>query len=326
MQTKFTELARRAILLAQNETTQRGSCAVGVSQLVLGVLRCEDDELFAMEQGAPGGVIAQLLSRNEVAVVRLSAQLAALPLESLSEKQRATSDEPQLTRDGKRVLELSLNEARRLRCSYIGPEHLLLGALCFPNAAQSLLNEHDLDAEKLRAQIRHLAGAVESQLHPGEVTLSESVRELLAQSQQQASLSGNGRVGTGHLLLALVLNGEARPNHEVIRTLQTCGVSLPEMRERIKARLVSDREVPGMRAKPTNTLRHVLEKAKIEAGRAQERLVREEHLLLALAQQNSRRWQLVLEAWKGDSHDSVAFDVLASYQLNEATLRQRITR
>lgn len=325
MWNKFTELSRRAILLGQNETTRCGSRAVGAAQIVLGVLRCENDGSFATEQAAPG-VVTQLLSRNQVDVARLSAQLIALPFDSLSKKQRAKSDEPQLTRDGKRVLEVAADQARQLHCSYIGPEHLLLGALCFPNAAQSLLNEHDLDAERLRVQLRSLASGMEPRVQFDEVTLSESVRELLTQSQQQASLSGNGRVGTGHLLMALVLNGEARPNHEVIRTLQTCGVSLPEMRERIKARLVSDREVPGMRPKPTNTLRHVLEKAKIEAGRAQERLVREEHLLLALAQQNSRRWQLVLEAWKGDSHDSVAFDVLASYQLNEATLRQRITR
>jgi ATP-dependent Clp protease ATP-binding subunit ClpA len=324
MWNKFTELAHRAILLAQNESTQRGSRAVSVPQLVLGVLRCEDNEFFEMEQGAPGGVVTQLLSRNQVEVARLSAQLAALPLQSLSEKQRATSDEPQLTRDGKRVLELASDEARRLHCNYIGPEHLLLGVLCFPNTAQFLLHEHDLDAEKLRAQIRHLAGPDEPRLQPGEIALSESVRDLLTQSQQQASLSGNGRVGTGHLLLALILNGEARPNDEVIRMVQTGGVSLSEMRERIKVRLVSDREVSGTRPKPTNTLRRVLEKAKTEASRTSERLVKEEHLLLALSQQPSRHWQLLLETWKGDSQDSVAFDVLALQGLDKATLRNQL--
>ncbi len=325
---KFTELARRAILLAQQKATKHDSQTVGVAQIVAGVLCCEDktmaldtsQTMTSEVQKAPANFVSQLLLLNEVDVSLLQRQLSALPFERSAKK----TDKPHLTRDAKRVLELAADEARCLACSFIGPEFLLLGALRFSGPVSLVLADHNLSVVTVRLQLHALLCGRDTN-DVGEVVLSDEVRELMTQSQQQASLSGNGFVGTGHFLLALILNGEARQSESIICVLQSAGVSLPDMRQKIKNRLTSDTKVGGARPAPTSEMRHVLENAKTLAVNANTRLVNQEHLLMALASPpNSSLWCKIAAQISGKPPDSVAYDVLYSCGVNAQTLSAQL--
>lgn len=323
---KFTELARRSILLAQEEAAQNDG-EICVAHLLLGVLRCEGknaasgahDAISQDAHSAPQNLVSQLLQINGVSAARLESQLMQF-MEGNASKKNA---EPQLTRDAKRVLDLSTAEARRVGHSYIGPEHLLLAMTCFDNHVRGLMYEHDLDAEKLRRQLSSLTGAAPPS-YSGKAVLSETLRALLAESQRQASLVGNGRVGTGHLLLAIIHNGETRPNDAVIRLLQGYGIGLSEMRQRIRSRLTSDNEVGGIKPKPTKAARRVLELAYLEAEARYERFVKCEHLLLALSLPQRNHWRDLMEKWRGIASDEIACEVLSYYDLNAEVLRDAL--
>ena len=334
MWNRFTELARRAILLAQSEARTHRSNAVDVAHLTLGAMRCEREgtargEIAATSSSAmlratvepPIGFVSQLLQVNGVDVARLEAQLQTLFVLRANDE----NSEPKLTKDAKRVLELAAAEARHLSCSLIGPEFLLLGALRSNSAVSLVMAEHNLGLVSARRQLHALSQGRDGVEDFGEALLSQRVRELITQSQQQASLVGSGVVGTGHFLLALIHNGEARRDENTIRVLEEAGVSLPEMRQKIKARVFSDNKTGGARPAPTEEMRRALKNAKALAQSRDLLLVLQEHLLLALAMpDNGRAWRTIAQKIGGKTRDCVAFEVLQSYGLDVNTLHDRL--
>lgn len=323
---KFTELSKRSILLAQETATQNGGSEVSVAHLILGVLRCEMQ--FAENEVETQNLVSQLMQMNLVDTARLETQLReSLRVGSSKNGEPRVNGEPRFTNDAKRVLELSAGESRRGGRDYIGPEHLLLAMACFDNSVRELLYEHDLDAEKLRSQLRALTGGAPGSLSENVVVkavLSEAVRAVLGESQRQASLVGNGRVGTGHLLLALIHNGEVRSDDAAMRVLQSFGIEFSEMRQRIKSRLTSDNETGGIKPKPTEAARRALQLAHTEAENGREEFVQPAHLLLALAAPNRNRWRGLVETWRGIARDEIACEVLCSYDLNAELLRDAL--
>jgi ATP-dependent Clp protease ATP-binding subunit ClpC len=110
---RFTERARRVMVLAQEEARLLGHNFIGTEHLLLGLVR----------EGE--GIAAQALAHF------------GITLESLREKVEETIGAPPLGAAGpppftpraKRVLELSLREALELGHNYIGTEHILLGII-----------------------------------------------------------------------------------------------------------------------------------------------------------------------------------------------------
>jgi ATP-dependent Clp protease ATP-binding subunit ClpC len=111
---KFTQRARRVITLAAEEARHREHAAVGTEHLLMAMLR--DGEGLGIH-------VLERLSFDLDALKREVEQaLAALP-------QSPTSGDLPFTPRLKRVLELSFEERRELRCPLIGTEHLLLGLI-----------------------------------------------------------------------------------------------------------------------------------------------------------------------------------------------------
>ena len=108
---RFTDRARRVLVLAQDEARLLDHTFIGTEHLLLGLLREED------------GVAAQVLHQLGVRIV----PARELVREAVGALGEPGSGPPPFTPRAKKVLELSLREAFELGHHRIGTEHLLLG-------------------------------------------------------------------------------------------------------------------------------------------------------------------------------------------------------
>ncbi len=108
---KFTERARRVLTLAQEEAQRFNHNYIGTEHLLLGLVR-EGDGVAAKVLGNLGVELSKVRSAVEFIIGR---------------GEKTVSGEIGLTPRAKKVIELAVEEARRLNHSYIGTEHLLLG-------------------------------------------------------------------------------------------------------------------------------------------------------------------------------------------------------
>ena len=111
---RFTERARRVIILAREEAGRFRHDFVGTEHVLLGLIR--DGE------GIATAVLQRLGLRLETVKAEVERALAGFP-------KTLTFGEVPITQQAKRVLELSIEEARQLGHNYIGTEHLLLGLM-----------------------------------------------------------------------------------------------------------------------------------------------------------------------------------------------------
>ena len=108
---RFTDQARRVVVLAQEEARMLGHGYIGTEHILLGLL------------GEGEGLAAQALAALEISLDAARAQVA----EIIGEGTGQPAGHIPFTPRTKKVLELSLREAQRLGDSYIGTEHILLG-------------------------------------------------------------------------------------------------------------------------------------------------------------------------------------------------------
>ncbi|HEX5369297.1 MAG TPA: ATP-dependent Clp protease ATP-binding subunit [Dehalococcoidia bacterium] len=108
---KFTERARRVLTLAQEEAQRFNHNYIGTEHLLLGLVREGD------------GVAAKVLNNLGVELSKVRSAVEFI----IGRGEKTVSGEIGLTPRAKKVIELAVEEARRLNHSYIGTEHLLLG-------------------------------------------------------------------------------------------------------------------------------------------------------------------------------------------------------
>jgi ATP-dependent Clp protease ATP-binding subunit ClpA len=140
---RFTIRARRVLVRARTEAQQYQQERVGTQHLLLSLMR---------EQN---GLAFHLLRNLGIDSERI---LAATQFLTLEEKLNEPGDENGLTTDGKKAIELALDEALQLTQPAIGSEHLLLGLLRSEGIASSVLVTRGLKLDKARAEIRRLVG------------------------------------------------------------------------------------------------------------------------------------------------------------------------
>jgi len=108
---KFTERARRVLTLAQEEAQRFNHNYIGTEHLLLGLVREGD------------GVAAKVLNNLGVELSKVRSAVEFI----IGRGEKPPTTEIGLTPRAKKVIELAVEEARRLNHSYIGTEHLLLG-------------------------------------------------------------------------------------------------------------------------------------------------------------------------------------------------------
>src|SRR5687767_6392286 len=134
----------------------------------------------------------------------------------------------------KRVLALAQDEAIRFNHNYIGTEHLLLGLVREgEGVAARVLDSLGVELSKVRTAVEFVIGRGDSTTSPSEITLSPRTKKVIELAIDEARKLGHSHVGTEHLLLGLVREGEGIASG----VLESLGVSLEKVRHQVIATL-----------------------------------------------------------------------------------------
>ena len=133
------------------------------------------------------------------------------------------------TQRARRVLSLAHQEAERLRHSYIGTEHLLLGLILEEGGvAGRVLRELGLEVSRIREVITRISGPGKSS---GEtLELTPGTQQVLEKAIEEAQHLGNHNIGTEHILLGLVSHGEGI----AMDVLRKMGITADQIRRQTK--------------------------------------------------------------------------------------------
>ncbi|RMG82021.1 MAG: ATP-dependent Clp protease ATP-binding subunit, partial [Chloroflexi bacterium] len=138
---RFTQRARRVLGLAQEEAERLQHSQIGTEHLLLGLMR---------EEGGVAGRVLRELGLNLRSVEELVVRLA-------DEQPSTSSGQLDLSPGTKKVLELAVDEARRMGHHYIGTEHLLLGLVRQQEGkAIEILRRLSVSPEEIRRQTRRV--------------------------------------------------------------------------------------------------------------------------------------------------------------------------
>ncbi len=130
----------------------------------------------------------------------------------------------------RKVIYLARDEASRLQHDYIGTEHLLLGIVREGDGiAARVLKKMDLDLEQIQQAVENMVKPTGGTLILGEIPLTPRAKRVLELSVEEARLLGHNYVGTEHLLLGLIREGEG----VAARVLLELGVDRKRVREEI---------------------------------------------------------------------------------------------
>ncbi|MBP9865045.1 MAG: ATP-dependent Clp protease ATP-binding subunit [Candidatus Omnitrophica bacterium] len=145
---RFTERARKVIILAKEEAKRFNHDYIGTEHILLGLIK-------------EGESVAAAVLQN----LGLSLDTIRLEVEKLVQFGPSTivSGDIPFTPKAKKVIELAMDEARRLGHNYIGTEHLLLGLIKEgEGVASHVLMNVGLDLNKVRAEVIKLLGSSSS--------------------------------------------------------------------------------------------------------------------------------------------------------------------
>ncbi|MAU10540.1 MAG: NDP-hexose 4-ketoreductase [Anaerolineaceae bacterium] len=161
---RFTQRARRVLSLAQEEAEKLQHSQIGTEHLLLGLMR-ED-----------GGVAGRVLRELGLEARKVE----DLVVRAADSDERAATEALELSAETKKVLELAVDEARRMGHHYIGTEHLLLGLVRQQEGiAIDVLRRLGISPEEVRRQTRRV--------------LQESPLQSSAQPPQQERSSSSRR-------------------------------------------------------------------------------------------------------------------------------------
>ena len=149
---RFTDRARRVVVLAQEEARMLSHNYIGTEHILLGLIH----------EGE--GVAAKALESLDISLEAVRAQVE----EIIGQGQQAPSGHIPFTPRAKKVLELSLREALQLGHSYIGTEHILLGLIREgEGVAAQVLQKLGADLNRVRQQVIQLLSGFQGKEQAG---------------------------------------------------------------------------------------------------------------------------------------------------------------
>ena len=196
---RFTERARRVVVLAQEEARTLKHNYIGTEHILLGLLREEE------------GLAARVLERLDITVERVRAQVVRIA----DSGEEVASGQIPFTPRAKKVLELALREALSLGHDYIDTEHLLLGLVRENDGVGArILLDFNADSEKIRNELIPLLTTGEGgpdsprslpilEIGRIEVRFSARVRRFLMAAAARSLDRGDTEVDLADLLSAI---------------------------------------------------------------------------------------------------------------------------
>jgi len=132
------------------------------------------------------------------------------------------------------VLALARKEADRFHHNYVGTEHLLLGLINLgQGVAVNVLQKMGLDLQTVRAAVEKQVGTGPESKPSGNIPYTPRVKKVLALSGKEAKALNHSYVGTEHILLGLLREGEG----VAARVLKSLDVDIERCRNEILAEL-----------------------------------------------------------------------------------------
>src|SRR5574342_735626 len=173
---RFTERAQKVLALAQEEAIRLGHNNIGTEHILLGLIR----------EGE--GIAAKALYG-----LGLGSEKIQKEVENLIGKGQETSQTIHYTPRAKKVIELSMDEARKLGHSYVGTEHILLGLIREgEGVAARVLNNLGVSLNKARQQVLQLLGSNESGGHQGGASASANTPTLDSLARDLTAIAREG--------------------------------------------------------------------------------------------------------------------------------------
>ncbi|MGP9651031.1 ATP-dependent Clp protease ATP-binding subunit [Glutamicibacter sp. AOP38-B1-38] len=200
---RFTDRARRVVVLAQEEARMLNHNYIGTEHLLLGLIHEGD------------GVAAKALESLNISLGAVREQVQ----EIIGKGQQAPSGHIPFTPRAKKVLELSLREALQLGHNYIGTEHILLGLIREgEGVAAQVLVKLGADLGRVRQQVIQLLSGYQGSKDTASAGVSSS-------GQQEGTPAGSVVLDQfGRNLTAAAREGKLDPvigrEHEMERVMQ----------------------------------------------------------------------------------------------------------
>ena len=134
------------------------------------------------------------------------------------------------TERARRVIAMAESEAKKLNHNYVGTEHILLGLVKEKKgiAGKVLSDKANLKEEQIVNVIKNIIGQGKKKVE-GTVGLTPRSKKVLNLSMEQARKLNHNYIGTEHILLGLIAEGEG----VAVRILQELGVNLDEVKKEI---------------------------------------------------------------------------------------------
>ncbi len=144
------------------------------------------------------------------------------------------------TERARQVVVLAQDEARLLKHNYIGTEHELLGLIREEGGIGArVLASFGVTLEDVRSQVARIVGSGE-EVTTGQIPFTPRAKRVLELSLREALSLGHDYIGTEHILLGLVREGEGVANH----ILLDLGASPGELRSRVLQLLADPAAAP----------------------------------------------------------------------------------
>ncbi|MDF2962747.1 MAG: ATP-dependent Clp protease ATP-binding protein [Paenibacillus sp.] len=174
---RFTERAQKVLSLAQEEAVRLGHNNIGTEHILLGLIR-EGDGIAAKALIALGLGLEKIQDEVEALIGRGQEQPTNIAY----------------TPRAKKVIELSMDEARKLGHTYVGTEHILLGLIREgEGVAARVLNNLGVSLNKARQQVLQLLGSSEvvSTNHGSNANVNTPTLDGLARDLTSYAKDGN---------------------------------------------------------------------------------------------------------------------------------------
>ena len=209
----LTPRAKKVIELARDEGQRMGHNYVGTEHLLLGLVR--------EGEGIAAGVLESLgvnLEKVRVTTVTMVGVHPSLLSEHAAEATigpRMASRRPMVAGSftkfnvhARKALSLAQEEAQHLNHNYIGTEHLLLGLVRQDDStAAQVLGRMDVTAEAVREAVLRIIGRGD-RIVLGDIGLTPRAKKIIELAVDESRRRGAGYIGTEHLLLAAIREGE----------------------------------------------------------------------------------------------------------------------
>jgi ATP-dependent Clp protease ATP-binding subunit ClpA len=276
---RFNDRAKRVLALAQDEAIRFNHNYIGVEHLLLGLIR-EGEGVAARVLDSLGVDLSKARTNVEFIIGRGDAT--------------TTPSEIILSPRTKKVIELAIDESRKLGHSHVGTEHLLLGIVREGGSiGAGVLQSLGVALDKVREQViatlgQHpetRAASMRSEVGPMAFRsmphdrLDAMARRALARAYWEAGRANDETIMPHHLLLALVADEEVWMR----RVLAELAIDSADLANRVAAAAPAR---PSPRLRPITESPALIEVITTAGSLAAERnraLIRGEHLLLAIA-------------------------------------------